>query len=186
MGKRESVKKPRLPRDYYGTVDIDAVDALTPFLYSSEGPTRYVEPCAGVGSLIDLLHRRAAPVTCVGAYDIDPQSAYITQRNCLTLGAKEVEGVDCFITNPPFSWELLQPILDHLPTLRSTWLLLPADSMHNKRMSPYIDFCKHIVSVGRLWWFENDGKHIKGVDNYAWYNFDAKHEGFTKFHPRVL
>ena len=187
MGKREEVKKPKMARDFYPTVDVEAVDALIPFLYRSAGPTRYIEPCAGNGSLIDLLHSRAAPVVCVGAYDIEPQAAYITQRDCLTLTPADCSSTHVFITNPPFTWNCLQPILHTLPKLMPTWLLLPADMMHNKRMSPYIDICSDIVSVGRLWWFENEeGKRIKGVDNFSWYKIDSKYEGFTKFHPRAL
>jgi len=73
-----------------------------------------------------------------------------------------------FITNPPFSWPMLQPILDHLPTLLPTWLLLPADNLHNKRMGKYMAKCDLVVSVGRLYWMDNK---IKGVDNYCWYRF---------------
>jgi hypothetical protein len=59
--------------------------------------------------------------------------------------------------------------------------------MHNKRMAPYMDICKNVVSVGRLWWFENEnGKRVKGVDNFAWFEFDANYESFTKFHGRQL
>jgi hypothetical protein len=181
MGKRELVKKPRNPRDLYPTVDPAAAYALAPFL---EPQVAYVEPCAGDGSLIKLLASVDRDMWCMAAYDIDPQANRITQRNCLTLTKNDVEGADCFITNPPFQWDMLQPILDHLPTLLPTWLLLPADSMHNKRMSPYMDFCSDVVSIGRLYWMKD--KPIKGVDNNCWYKFDSKYEGFTKFHPRAL
>ena len=181
MGKRELEKAPRAPRDLYPTCDPAAVEALAPFL----DPTgAYVEPCAGDGSLIKLLASVAPDMWCMGAYDIDPMVNKITQRNCLTLTANDVEGADCFITNPPFHWDMLRPILDHLPTLLPTWLLLPSDSMHNKRMSPYMDFCSDVVSVGRLYWFKD--KPIKGVDNYCWYKFNANYEGFTRFHARSI
>lgn len=194
MGKRESVKKPRAARDWYPTVDPDAVEALKPFLYKTShvwgqpAPlTRYVEPCAGDGSLIDLMHSRGLPTLCAKAYDIAPQMAGIVTKDCLTLTSEDVKGSHCFITNPPFSWTLLQPMLNHLPTLLPTWLLLPADMMHNKRMSPYIDFCSHIVSVGRLWWFKDESdKEVKGVDNFAWFCLDSTYEGHTKFYGRQL
>lgn len=186
MGKREEVKKPRLSRDWYPTRDPAAVAALTPHLWPYvDAQTRYIEPCAGDGSLIDLLSSSGLPVACVAAYDIEPQAAYITQKSCLFLTKKDCEGADMFITNPPYQWDMLQPILEHLPRLLPTWLLLPADSMHNKRMSQYIDVCSDIQSVGRLWWFENeDGKKVKGVDNFAFYKFDHNHNGPTIFHPR--
>lgn len=187
MGKREEVKKPRQSRDWYGTKDIAAATALLPHVWRDSGPLRYIEPCAGDGSLIDLMHLAGLPVVCVAAYDIAPQRADITQRNCLFLSDLDCAGVDEFITNPPYQWDMLQPILECLPRLLPTWLLLPADMMHNKRMSPYMDICSDVQSIGRLWWFENEkGKRIKGVDNFCWYKFNHKHEGFTKFHARQL
>lgn len=186
MGKREDTKKPRLVRDWYPTKDPAAVVALAPFLWPSQGhQTRYIEPCAGDGSLIDLLASSGPPVTCVAAYDIDPQRGDVVQKNCLFLTVDDVARTDCFITNPPYEWKMLQPILEYLPSLLPTWLLLPADMAQNKRMSDYMSVCSDLVSVGRLWWFENeDGKKVKGVDNYCWYKFDHAYEGFTRFHPR--
>lgn len=188
MGKRELIKKPRNARDFYGTIDPAAALAIMPFLDYAKGPsTSYVEPCAGDGSLIRLLASVGSSAQCVGAYDIDPQGKGIVQRNCLFLDSMDTVGANYFITNPPFQWDMLQPILDHLPTLLPTWLLLPADSMHNKRMSPYMDYCSKVVSIGRLYWFIGEnGKKIKGVDNHCWYLFDANYGGFTYFYPRAL
>lgn len=197
MGKREIEKFPRKSRDFYGTIDPAAVEALKPFLGAANGrSTRYIEPCAGDGSLVRLLASTGAPTHCVGQYDIEPQNPRVTQRNCLTLRNEDLytpygdllgSRADCFITNPPFQWSMLQPILDKLPTLLPTWLLLPADVMHNKRMSPYLDFCTDIVSVGRLYWFADEkGKFVKGVDNFVWFRFDANKEVSPVFHPRQL
>jgi hypothetical protein len=181
MGKREETKKPRQPRDWYGTRDPAAVAALAPFLWSH---TRYIEPCAGDGNLIDLLASSGPPVTCVAAYDIDPQRADVKQKNCLFLTGADVKGAGCFITNPPYEWSMLQPMLEYLPTLLPTWLLLPADMAFNKRMSDYMKQADKFVAVGRLWWFENeDGKKIKGVDNFAWIRF-TNAEQKTKFYSR--
>lgn len=182
MGKREVEKKPRLSRDWYPTRDPAAVQALAPFLGATHN---YIEPCAGDGSLIDLLASEGLPAKCVSAYDIDPQRADITQRNCLSLRSKDVTEAHSFITNPPYQWDMLQPMLDHLPTLLPTWLLLPADMMFNKRMSVYMKKCSDVVAVGRLWWFENEqGKKIKGVDNFAFYKLYLEHNGPTVFHSR--
>lgn len=194
MGKREKEKKERLSRDFYPTIDPEAALALKPFLWRPAGPTRYVEPCAGDGSLIRLLASVAAPCEAVEAYDIDPQGPGIVKRDCLTLTDRlSQRGRHCFITNPPFKWSLLQPILEHLPTLGDTWLLLPADVMHNKRVAPYILNCSDIVSVGRLYWFKNEeGKYVRGVDNYAWFKFRSKfgaesyQQYTTKFHGRQV
>lgn len=181
IGKRELVKRDKISRDFYPTCDPAAVTPLVPFLapYST-----YIEPCAGDGSLIDLLASSAPHIDCVGAYDIEPQRAGITQRNCLSLTSRDVTGVHCFITNPPFTFSSLQPILDTLPTLLPTWMLLPADVIHNKRMSVYMDICEFVVSVGRLYWFID--QPIKGVDNFVWLCFDANYGGYTKFFGRQL
>ena len=165
MGKRDNNKFERKGRDFYATIDPAAVNALIDHLPL---PCVFIEPCAGAGDLVNELQRHHG-VICAGAYDIEPQSSSVVQRNCLTLDYYDVvDECRCFITNPPFTWSMLQPILDHLPTLKPTWLLLPADYMHNVRMGPYMKKCERIVSVGRLYWEPNKKK---GVDNYAWYKF---------------
>jgi hypothetical protein len=182
MGKREAVKRDKVARDFYPTVDPSAATPLLPFLSQYD---RYIEPCAGDGSLIRLLAAAAPHMGCLGAYDIEPLREGIVQRNCLSLTSIDVTGADCFVTNPPFTFSALQPILDTLPALLPTWLLLPADVIHNKRMSPYMDFCTHVVSVGRLYWFKD--KPIKGVDNFVWLCFDTHTSTpYTKFHGRLL
>jgi hypothetical protein len=180
MGKRSETAFKKASRDFYPTVDPSAVTPLLPFLSSY---STYIEPCAGDGSLIRLLASAAPHMGCVGAYDIEPLREDVVQRNCLSLTSKDVTGADCFITNPPFTFSALKPILDTLPALLPTWLLLPADVIHNKRMSPYMDFCTHVVSVGRLYWFKD--KPIKGVDNFVWLCFNSEYSGYTIFHGRL-
>lgn len=169
MGKR-SPDFEKKPRDSYFTIDPVAVDVLSSHLHTYE---QFIEPCAGAGDLIAGLMRRG--IACCGAYDIEPKSPWISTRNCLTLDRQDA---DYYITNPPFTWGVLQPIMDHLISLLPTWLLLPADFMHNVRMGPYMKQCKKVVSVGRMYWEENK---IKGVDNYAWFLFDKDHKGMTEF-----
>lgn len=169
MGKR-SPDFEKKPRDYYPTIDPSAVEALASHL---PRPTYFIEPCAGAGDLLYQLENRG--VECKGAYDIEPNSPYIEQENCLNLTQQDV---DYYITNPPFSWVILQPIMDHLISLLPTWLLLPADVMHNVRMAPYMKKCVKVVSIGRMYWEENK---VKGVDNYCWFLFDKDHVGPTEF-----
>jgi hypothetical protein len=177
VGKRDNDKFERKGRDFYATIDPAAVNALVEHLPL---PTAFIEPCAGAGDLINELCRHHG-VVCVGAMDIEPQAKNVEQRNCLTLNWVSQE-VTHFITNPPFTWDMLKPILDHLPTLAPTWLLLPADYMHNVRVGPYMAKCAKVVSVGRMYW-ENNKK--KGVDNYAWYLF-TNNETETTFYGRKL
>lgn len=162
MGKRQQSFEKR-PRDYYATVDPDAVKPLIPFIRG----LRVAEPCAGNGDLAMLLE---PDCRVVWESDIEPQNKHVSRVDALTITSNELSlyDVDVIVTNPPFSWNLLQPLLDHLPELRHTWLLLPADCMHNKRMGGYMEMCSHIVSIGRLYWMDNK---IKGVDNYCWFRF---------------
>ena len=51
-----------------------------------------------------------------------------------------------------------------------TWLLLPADYMHNMYFTEFENMCVRIVSVGRVKWIE-DSKHT-GKENCVWYLFD--------------
>lgn len=177
MGKRDGNKFERVSRDYYATIDPAAATALRPHILQG---VKYIEPCAGNGDLVNLLSGFAV---CVGGYDIEPQQNWITKKNCLEISNSDLafRGVDYFITNPPYTWSMLKPLLDHLPRLLPTWMLLPADYMHNIRMGPYMKNCDKVVSVGRLYWQDNK---IKGVDNYAWYLFDENVSGQTLFYGR--
>jgi len=174
MGKREEVKKPRREKDFYGTIDPDAVP--TPFMDMVRGKT-YAEPCYGDGDLEDLLMEVAF---CKWRSDIRETvgCSKVWDALDITKGMLDRRGIDLIITNPPYDWKLLKPLLDHLPTLKPTWFLLPADSMHNKRMGPYMERCAWVVSVGRLYWMENK---VKGVDNYCWYQFRSSREYDTRF-----
>ena len=173
MGKRTKQDFEKRPRDYYATIDPDAVKPLISFVRG----LRVAEPCAGNGDLSMLLE---PDCKVVWESDLDPQNKYILQKNAIFLGSGDLWECNTIVTNPPFSWKLLQPLLDHLPTLLPTWLLLPADVAYNKRMGPYMKCCKSIVSVGRLYWI---GNKVKGVDNYAWFEF-VNEEVETKFYGR--
>lgn len=176
MGKRspDFVKK---SRDYYPTIDPIAAEVLLEHL---EENTWFVEPCAGAGDLAISLTSES--VFCVGLYDIEPQHRNVKKLNCLNLEEEDIIFATHFITNPPFTWSVLQPLMDHMISLLPTWLLLPADVMHNVRMGPYMKRCVKVVSIGRMYWEENK---VKGVDNYCWYLFDKDHEGPTQFIGRV-
>ena len=160
MGKRSNKGEAR-PRDYWPTIDPDAVKPLIPFIRG----LRVAEPCAGNGDLSMLLE---PDCRVVWESDLDPQNKHILQKNAIFLHKGDLLGCDVIVTNPPFTWKLLQPLLEYLPTLLPTWLLLPADVAYNKRMGPYMKSCRSIVSVGRLYWVDNK---VKGVDNYAWFEF---------------
>ena len=176
MGKRTKQEFVKRGRDFYATVDPDAVKPLIPFIRG----LRIAEPCAGNGDLSMLLE---PDCKVVWESDLEPQNKHVVQVDAAELDYSCFDGlgVNAIVTNPPFTWKLLQPLLDHLPTLRPTWLLLPSDVMHNKRMGKYMIGCSDIVSVGRLYWMDNK---IKGVDNFAWFCFHQFVQPVTKFHGR--
>jgi hypothetical protein len=179
MGKREEVKLyGKVEKDYYPTVDPDAVIPLLPYI---RGKT-YAEPFYGEGHLEDLLMDVA---TCKWRSDIRETVGSSKVLSATEVTEEDVFGIDCFISNPPFTKSVLLPCIEHLSSLLPTWLLLPADMLHNKYMSPHMTRCELVLSVGRLCWFPNaEGKMVKGVDNFCWYKF-VDYETNTTFKGRL-
>ncbi len=89
MGKRSDFV--RVERDYYKT-PYAAVPALLPHL---EPNTRFCEPCAGDGALIDHLTKHGH--VCASAWDIEPQREDIAQH---------------------FNWRSLNAAQEHLKALQ--------------------------------------------------------------------
>lgn len=74
------------------------------------------------------------------------------------------------ITNPPWSRDILHPMILHwLGTTECAWLLFDSDWGYTKQAAAFLPFCSDIVSVGRLRWIE-DTKQT-GYDNCSWYCF---------------
>jgi len=170
VGKREANKKEKSPRDYYSTIDPDAIKPLLPYLHDK----KYYEPCGGSGELITLVNA-LSNAKCLGSCDIHPLKEGIIQKSCMSLSQKDLLGVDFLLSNPPFTKENLLPMIDHLASLKPTWLLLPADMLHNLYMVQHLRYCDIVLSVGRLCWFPDEkGKFVKGVDNYCFYRFDKE------------
>lgn len=168
MAKRSDFK--RVERDYYPTPET----AVIPLIAHLNGTT-FIEPCAGDYRLVQHI-QRLSQLRCSGAYDIEPQSDFVTKADIFDT---EFADVEMFITNPPWDRKLLHPIIDKLATIAPTWLLFDADWAHTKQSTEYIKYCKKIVSVGRVKWIE-DSK-MTGKDNCAWYLFDKTHTGATEF-----
>lgn len=172
MSKRANFD--RHPRDYYPT-PYKAVEALIGYL-PTEGT--FIEPCAGNGALVDVLESTFGMI-CLDKFDLEPQKEGIRQFDATKYKAENPDTfltheniyVDYIITNPPFKWELLKPIIDNLLTLNTNIvLLLPADFMHNKRMKDLLKKCYQIVSIGRIKWIEDSP--YSGKENYCWYFFN--------------
>ncbi len=153
MGKRSDFK--RRPQDAYDT-PLEAVLPLIPHL-----PTRahFAEPCVGNGDLVRALEIMGH--LCLYSNDIKQgQDALLTTAFF----------TEYIITNPPWTRQILHPMINHFHSMRPTWLLFDADWAHTKQAIPYLPYCHKIVSVGRVKWIP-DSPHT-GKDNAAWYLFD--------------
>ena len=139
----------------------------------------YIEPCCGDGALIRALssfegvaHGGRFCPTLEYASDIAPSG----DMDAYTKDAFSIEddgdslGVDLFVTNPPWDRKILHRLIVHLCAIRPTFLLFDADWMHTKQAVPFLEYCRKIVSVGRVKWIP-DSPHT-GKDNCAWFLFD--------------
>lgn len=176
MGKRSEFK--RRKNDTYFTPE-KAVLPLIPHL--PQGHFTFIEPCAGDGRLIRYLTKHTKG-RCAAAYDIDPMDPAILQRNAMSLTERDVEGVDFFITNPPWTRDLLHPLIEHLSGLRPTWLLFDADWLFTKQAAPYLPYLSKVVTIGRVRWIE--GSKMDGKDNSMWCHFYRNNDHRTKFFGR--
>ena len=166
MGKRSNFE--RIPRDFYPT-PYPAVPPLTPHL---RGVRSFAEPCCGDGALVRYLE--SFGLRCVYAGDI------ATGQDALALD--HYGTADAIITNPPYTRELMHRLIAHFQRIAPTWLLLPADWMHNLHAAPFLPSCTDIVSVGRVRWFE--GTKMSSMENFAWYRFVAHHSAGPILHAR--
>lgn len=174
MGKRSSFA--RVERDFYPTPR----KAVEPLLSLARTSVRFVEPCAGDGRLVRYLEDDGH--VCVHACDIEPRAAGIDRCDALEVDWSDASAdFDCFITNPPWSRDILHPLIERLSAVKLAWLLFDADWMHTKQSSEYMRRCAMVVSVGRVKWIE--GSAGVGKDNCAWYLF-TPYERATLFKGR--
>lgn len=172
MGKRSSFA--RIPRDAYDTPP----EAVGPLLAHLASGTRFTEPCAGAGMLLDLLESHGHH--CATRWDIEPRRSDIEPHDART---HQVVDIDCFITNPPWSRPILHAIIANLSAQAPTWLLFDADWAHTRQAVPYLPWCRKIVAVGRVKWIP--GSKFTGKDNCCWYLFDQATLGPIEFVGRV-
>lgn len=178
MTKRADGKFKRHPKDLYDTPRPPLLPLL-PFLAPR---TRFVEPCAGRGALIDLLV--AEGHHCVWATDIDPQRVDIGRLDALTLPQIKRRNIpgDVLITNPPWRRDILHPLIDSLSGLMPCWFLFDSDWASTSQAAELLMRCARIIPVGRVKWIPGT-KHV-GFDNCAWYEFLPGHETGPQLLPR--
>lgn len=177
MGKRSDFK--RNPRDYYITPE-DAVFPL--LLHLPKRGVLFAEPCAGDGTLTRNLIKHGN--RCGWQSDIEPQHDDVLEFDALELIALE-RLADVIITNPPWEkrpWkgELFNRLLRHwLETFDGDiWLLFDADWIHTIQALEFKQYCKSIVSVGRVSWM---GNGVSGFDNCSWYCFNRNNKRHVQF-----
>lgn len=165
MGKRTRAITGKVyakrPRDYWPTFDPKARKALVPHLPRG---VRYAEPMAGDGSLIRLL---GPEIQCAWAADLEPRGEGILQGDVMECRIGDAE---MFISNPPWTREMLHLIIPYLSDQAPTWLLFDADWKDTDQAAAFMPRCRRIVSAGRLIWIP--GTTNGGFTACCWYLFD--------------
>lgn len=182
MGKRSNFL--RRKEDAYDTPD-RAIEPLLPHLPPK---TRFLEPCAGKGDMIDFLQSKGH--ICVGAVDIKPrehsesinvhnyindadQGRYlngIQKGDATKLVVRKQDYIpDMIITNPPWTAFILHQIIFNFYWQCPTWLMFSSDWKHTQQAKPYLPMLQEEVSVGRVKWIPGSKDYSK--DNCSWYLF---------------
>jgi hypothetical protein len=183
MGKRSNFE--RVPRDFYPT----PIEAMPPLVRFIEPDAKYIEPCAGDGTLIKHMSTLLRGSECIWASDIEPQAPGIEKYDALQLSKlkmtvnKSVTKANYIITNPPWNRKILHPMIEEFIKVAPTWLLFDADWMHTKQAIPYLEHCVCIVSVGRVKWIPES--KMTGKDNCCWYFFKQDKRLVSTFHKRI-
>ena len=128
---------------------------------------KYIEPCAGDGSIIKSMKDHAR---CRFACDINPRHPSVIQRDCFDITNAELGGAKTVITNTPFDQHFVRQFVQHFNVRGlSVWLILPAEFMFKAKVGDIMSACEIIVPIGALQWFPNT--ESRGWRLYGWYKF---------------
>ena len=204
MGKYSNEE--RNERDWYAT-PMKAVHPLIPYL---EGINRYAEPFVGDGKLVNHLSALKSDMSCVWAFDIEPQIEPITvtdnneflvseQRDFDSIGNEEFSmgmiqrGAEAIITNPPWlntpnsGYQLTRFINKLCYAGFPVILLLNGNIINNKGFwqnrshgKSMGDLCYQVLPVGRMKWIE--GSAHTGKEDCSWFFMNSHNTN----HPRIL
>ena len=177
MGKRSNFL--RKERDFYPT-PAEAIPSLLPHLSDFQF---FCEPCAGNGKLVDELETQTH-LECTWRSDITPARKDIKPLDAFDLREEHLGDADIIVTNPPWTRNIFHDLIDHLISLRPTFLLADADWVYTKQSSRFTNksSLRKIIAIGRLKWFGN----ITGKDNCSWYLFDKATRTTPRFYGRIL
>lgn len=167
MSKRAPNFKKRKNDEYF--TPVKPMNAILPHLKDG---TRFIEPCAGAGAMVDFFCEKGH--ICVDAFDLEPSRKDIKQYNAFDYPISNYNDCDVILTNPPWtrtrqSGYLMHSLIDLWAGIKPTILLFDADWSHTIQAKPMLKYCTHIISVGRVSWM---GNGVSGMDNCAWYIFD--------------
>ncbi len=196
MSKRAITKYERRDADFYPTPP-EAIIALVRHL---DGAKKFAEPMVGDGAIVDAL--ADAGIICVFASDFAPTGAaceYAKVKDVLLTTKDDFKDARVIISNPPWPSPKHhnpsklamggrgQPsiqIIQHLIQFKPCWMLLSADFAHNECFKHLAPYCRKMVSVGRVVWFDKSkekdpetgeyGKRMASKDNVVWYYFDGQ------------
>lgn len=173
LSRATGTTRERHRNDFYRTIDPRAVQSLAPHVAPG---SLYLEPCAGDGSLIGLLHEIG--LDCYGRFDLSPSCPFIAKRDAFTLEP----GEGTIITNPAWFRPVLHALIAHFVAVADeAWLLFDAGWAQTKQARALGErYCTDIVAAGRLKWFE--GSAHDATDDCAWYRFSAAKDAATRFH----
>lgn len=160
MSKRSSFA--RRPRDLYDTPR----EAVLPLLPHLMPETHFVEPCAGNGKLVSHLEEHGH--VCVQMGDIEPLAENVKALDATTKRWPMLGGVTA-ITNPPWSRDILHPLIVNLSDQMPTWLLFDAAWAYTTQAREYLPRLRRVVTVGRVKWIP--GTTMTGKDDSCWYCF---------------
>lgn len=188
MAKRTPRNQPGNERDYHPTPPAPVMPLLRHLLPR----TRFIEPCAGNGALIETLQTYGH--ICEAAFDIEPQDHCIAKIDALQW--KRAPGTSygqfMLITNPPWRRDFMHALIWHLLHQHPCWFLFDSDWANTRQAvglesvplpgqddlaskdkvrvkRDLLAHCHAIVSVGRVKWIE--GSKHQGFDNCSWYLF---------------
>jgi len=174
MGKRSDEE--RKPNDYYPTPLLGLSRAIDIIGKDLPPGQVYAELCAGDGALIRHFVELGFHNPAI-AYDIEPPLT--AGEGIMTGDGTDPEILEhvktltnLIITNPPWSWHMLEPLLDAwLQNNFTVWLLLASDFSENVRSSLFMAHCTDRIPIGRLKWIP--GTKQTGKDNCSWYRFTS-------------
>ena len=172
MTKRAPGSFSRRELDHYPT-PLSAVTPLVPHLMRTHVKT-FAEPCCAEGQLIGHLEKFL--FECVAQGDLRDG---IDARD---WDAKDFNGADAAVTNPPWEAATMVDIMEHLSTFVPSWFLIYSDWLFTKQSAKLMwDRCTDIVPIGRVQWFP-ESKSV-GYDNCCWVRMDPNKNQHVEFWP---